>query len=275
MSRSTAKLLHTLARAATALQTPQRRQASLARLIEGLNETGGADVPTPRGPLKMLPLRGPHVAAALKWDHEEPETLAWIGEVQRGQTLWDVGAQIGFGALYAGLGGVKVLAFEPKATSFALMAEHVAINGLAELITPLCVALSDTTRLSRLVLSTLGPGSWNNSLEGTSDQFGRRPEGVLQGVPEMRGDDLISTFGLQPPDHLKIDVDGVEGAVLAGLHQTLPRVRTLLIEVEGENADHAAERIDAPLAAAGFAEDVAFRGQGSGRNRLYRNASLG
>ena len=275
MSRSTAKFLHALARGVTALQPPQRRQAALARLIEGLNETGAAVVETTRGPLKMLPLRGPHVASALGWDREEPETLAWIGEVERGQILWDVGAQIGFGALYAGLGGVNVLAFEPKATSFSLLAEHVAIYGLAERVTPLCIALSDATRLTRLVLSTLGPGSWNNSLEGTPDQFGRQPDGVLQGVPAMRGDDLIAAFGLSPPDHLKIDVDGVESAVLAGLKATLPRVRSVLIEVEGENAADAAVLIDAPLATAGLVEDHAFRGQGSGRNRLYRNTSLG
>ena len=275
MSRSTAKILHALVRGVTSLQAPRRRQASIARLIEGLNEAGAVEVATARGPLKMLPLRGAHVAAALRWDQEEPETLAWIGEIRAGEVLWDVGAQIGFGALYAALGGVHVLAFEPKATSFALLAEHIAINGLADRVTPLCIALYDTTRLSHLTLSTLGPGSWNNSLDGAADQFGRRAEGVKQGVPAMRGDDLISMFKLEPPDHVKIDVDGVEGAVLAGLHETLPRARTVLVEVEGENEANAPVLIEGPLTAAGFAEDMAFRGQGSGRNRLYRNPSRG
>jgi FkbM family methyltransferase len=275
MSRSTAKLLLGLARLATAVQPPARRQASWARLIEGLNAAGAAEVATPRGPLKMLPLRGPQVAAALHWDQEEPETMAWLGGIGAGEVLWDVGAQIGFGALYAARGGVVVVAFEPKASSFALLAEQAAINGLAERITPLCIALSDRTELTRLTVSDLGPGSWNNTLEGATDQFGREVKGWPQGVAAMRGDDLIATFGLAPPDHLKIDVDGVEAAVLAGLVQTLPRVRSVLIEVEGDNAAEAATRIEAPLRAAGFVEDETIRAQGSRRNRLYRNAARG
>lgn len=275
MSRSTAKLLLGLARLATTAQPPARRQASWARLIDGLNEAGAAEVATPRGPLKMLPMRGPQVAAALHWDQEEPETMAWLATIAPGKTLWDVGAQIGFGALYAAKGGVQVLAFEPKASSFALLAEQAAINGLAELVTPLCIALSDHTRLTRLTVSDLGPGSWNNTLEGATDQFGRPVSGWPQGVAAMRGDDLIDTFGIAPPDHIKIDVDGVEAQVLAGLIKTLPQVRSVLIEVEGDNATEVATRIEAPLHAAGFVEDETVRTQGSRRNRLYRNPARG
>jgi len=275
MSRSTAKFLHGVAQAATALQSPARRAKTWAALIERLTDAGGAQVATDRGSLIMLPLRGVQVPAALGWDKEEPETIAWLATIPPGQTLWDVGAQIGFGALYAARGGVKVLAFEPKASSFALLAEHAAINGLGELVTPLCIALSDETRLARLTVSTLGPGSWNNSLEGSPDQFGRSVEGWPQGVPSVRGDDLVAVFGAAPPDHIKIDVDGAEAAVLAGLSATLPKVRSVLIEVEGQNADFAAERIERPLAAAGLVEDLAMRGQGSRRNRLFRNPAHG
>ncbi len=63
--------------------------------------------------------------------------------------------------------------------------------------------------------------------------------------------------------------------MLAGLAQTLPSVRSVLIEVEGENARLAATRIEAPLTAAGFVEDPSVRDQGSKRNRLYRNRAHG
>ena len=60
-----------------------------------------------------------------------------------------------------------------------------------------------------------------------------------------------------------------EGLILAGAPQTLPLVKSVMVEVEGENAAEAATRIEPPLLAAGLVEDVAVRAKGSGRNRLY------
>jgi len=50
----------------------------------------------------------------------------------------------------------------------------------------------------------------------------------------------------------------------------LSSVKTILIEVEGENEENAETLIEVPLSNAGFREDVSARNSGSGRNRLYR-----
>jgi len=65
-------------------------------------------------------------------------------------------------------------------------------------------------------------------------------------------------------------VDGIEPEILAGAEKTLPFVKSILIEVEGENADNVEKLIDAPLAKANFHEDINARLSGSGRNRIYR-----
>jgi FkbM family methyltransferase len=155
-------------------------------------------------------------------------------------------------------------------TSFSVLIEHLALNGLGERVFPLCLAFSDETCLTRLSITAMAPGSGGNSVAGQPNQFGEFNSVFSQGAPAYRMDDFRKAFGLKPPEHLKIDVDGVEGAILRGGPQTLSAVRSVMIEVEGQNAEHAAARIEAPLFAAGLVEDVAVRTRGSKRNRLYR-----
>lgn len=271
MSRSIARFLHGVARAVTAPQSPTRRAATLSRLMERLDADTAHVIATRHGPIRALPLRGPHLAAAaLGFDDEEPETLAWIDAMAPGEVLWDVGAATGLFSMYAARRGLQVLAFEPKGTSFGVLVEHLALNGLGEAVFPLCVALSDESGFTHLSLNQMAAGSGGNSVGGLPDQFGHQVSVFNQGVPAYRIDDFRAAFALPAPDHVKIDVDGAEGLILSGGPKTLPLVKSVMLEVEGLNASQAATRIEPALFAAGFKEDVAIRTQGAQRNRLYR-----
>ena len=274
MSRSMAGALNILIDVITALQSRSRRAMTVARLIERLDRASAAIIHTTRGPLTVLPQRGPHLAAAaLDFDSEEPETLAWIDTIQDSETLWDIGAATGLLSMYAALKpGLRIYAFEPKATSFGVLIEHLALNQMGDRVFPLCVAFSDETCLTHLSLTAMAAGTGGNSVAGQPNQFGEFKSVFNQGAPAYRIDDFRAAFALPAPDHLKIDVDGVEGAILRGAPQTLHLVKSVMIEVEGENADHAATRIEAPLLAAGLVEDTQVRTSGSRRNRLYRRA---
>jgi len=274
MSRSIALSLNALVMAVTAPQSRSRRAATIARLMEHLDQASATTITTSKGPLRVLPHRGPHLAAAaLNFDDEEPETLDWIDSIPANETLWDVGAATGLLSMYAALTpGARIYAFEPKATSFSVLVEHLALNHMGDRIFPLCVALSDATALTHLSLNAMAAGSGGNSVAGYPNQFGEYKSVFDQGALAYRIDDFIKAFGLPAPDHIKIDVDGAEGAILRGAPETLKSVKSLLIEVEGENAEEAATRIDKPLAAAGLVEDQRLRTLGSKRNRLYRRA---
>jgi FkbM family methyltransferase len=272
MSRSIALVLYRLTKALTAGMTPARRAMTVSRLMAKFDADGAHTIETRHGPIVTLPLRGPHLAAAaVGFDNEEPELLAWIDGFSDGESLWDIGAASGLFAMYAARRGVAVTAFEPKATSFAVLVEHLVLNRLSETVMPLCVALSDSTGLAHMTLHSMAPGSGRNSVAGQPNQFGEASDrALIQGIPAWRIDDLREALDLPAPDHIKIDVDGIEGLILRGAPGTLPLVKSVLVEVEGENAEAAATRIDPPLTAAGLVEDLAMRGQGSGRNRLYR-----
>lgn len=272
MSRTAARALEGMIDLALAPLSAKRRAMSLARLMERLDAKTTHLVTTPRGPLRTLPSRGPHLAAAaVGFAEEEPETLAWIDGFAPGEVFYDVGAATGLLSMYAALDpSLAVYAFEPKATSYGVLVEHLALNDMGDRVFPLCLALGDTTELARLTLSQLAAGSGGNSLGGAPDQFGITRSVFSQGALAFRLDDLIASFALPPPAHVKIDVDGLEEGVLKGAERALAGAKSLLIEVEGENARHAAVRIEPYAARAGLLEDVSLRDRGSGRNRLYR-----
>ena len=267
-------MLHGVIHLLTVPQGATRRAMTLSRLAERLEAAQTYVIATRHGPIRALTLRGPHLAAAaVGFDQEEPELLGWIDGFAPGETLWDVGAATGLFALYAAKRGVKVTAFEPKATSFGVMVEHLALNDAGDQVFPVCVAFSDSTGLTHLQLHQMAAGSGGNSIDGQPNQFGEHAFVFKQGALAYSMDDFAAAFGLSAPDHLKIDVDGVEGQILRGAPSLLTQVKSVLIEVEGDNARAAETRIDPPLIAAGLTEDLSMRRAGSGRNRLYRRVA--
>jgi FkbM family methyltransferase len=271
MSRKVAAFLYSTVTALNALQPKQQQAKSLAELLLKLEAQLAITLDTPRGPLKFHGARGRHAyLMAASFMTSEPETIAWIERyVQPGETLWDIGAAVGAYALYAAKGGAKVIAFEPKATSYGLFTEHIGLNGLDGAVAGLNLALSDATGLTRLELQEMAAGGAMNAVAGAATQFGETPAGFSQGVVAITMDDARRLLGLPQPDHVKLDVDGIEGRILAGGAETLRAVKSVIVEVEGANAADADARISAPLAAAGLREDVSWRDMGSKRNRLF------
>ncbi|MDX2234495.1 MAG: FkbM family methyltransferase [Hyphomonadaceae bacterium] len=263
-----------LAHAITAAATPVERDKTLARAVELLDDAGRLTVSTRRGPLTFTTRRS--VGAykmARAWD-DEPETLQWVDDhVKPGDVVWDIGAAIGVMAMYMALDPtVRVVAFEPKAASYALLVDHLAMNGMGDRVAAYCLALADGRRLSSFRIDTTQAGGASNGLDDTPNQFGAGRSALVQSALTISIDEFQTLYGAPAPDHLKLDVDGIEGVILRGAATTLPRVKTVMVEVEGDNLKHVAERIETPLFAAGFTEDMSVRGAGSDRNRLYVRA---
>jgi FkbM family methyltransferase len=190
---------------------------------------------------------------------KEPITIQWIAEFSRGDVLVDVGANVGMYSLWAAkTRGARVFAFEPEAQNYALLNRNIALNDLGGRITAYCLALSDEAGYSELHLSALQIGGSCHSL-GERVDFRHQPmtPAFSQGCIAARLDDLVAQGVVPMPAHIKIDVDGIEPKVVAGARRVIadPRVRSLLIEINQNLADHM--QIVANLKTLGFRHDPA------------------
>jgi FkbM family methyltransferase len=173
---------------------------------------------------------------------KEPETIEWIRGFAPGEVLVDIGANVGMYSIWAAkTRGARVFAFEPESQNYALLYRNIVANGLSEQVRAYCLALSDRRQYAELHLSgfLLG-GSCHTFGEKLDHQLRPREAGVSQGSVSTTLDEMIADGAIEPPHHIKIDVDGLEHKVLAGAQQTLrnPRLQSLLIEINTRLAEH-------------------------------------
>lgn len=165
---------------------------------------------------------------------KEPETIAWIDSFQKGETLFDIGANVGLYSLYAALRGITCVAFEPESQNYALLNRNIYLNSFGAKITALNMAVNSTSSIGFLNLKDFLPGSALNNFGAAVDyQKNAFKPAFKQGVISVSLDDLVSRYGLEVPTHIKIDVDGIERDVIAGAMATLanPKVKSVQIEL--------------------------------------------
>ena len=166
---------------------------------------------------------------------KEPFTIEWIeGAVRAGDVFYDIGANVGAYSLVAAKkpgGGARVFAFDPSYANLASLCANILTNDAVGQITPVPVALSNASELTVFNLRTLEPGGARHTLGDAPSKEG--PTLYPQPAMTFRLDDLVERFRLPPPNHIKLDVDGGELAVLEGAARTLasPTLRSMLIEV--------------------------------------------
>lgn len=168
---------------------------------------------------------------------KEPDTIAWINSMQPDEVLYDVGANMGGYSLYAAHRGIKVHAFEPEAQNFALLCRNVAINKLSSQVKCWPLALSDKPGIFELHLSTMLAGGSCHALDKSINYNGEdKTFPYIQGTMATTIDIFSSKY--PSPDHIKIDVDGIEHLVIDGAINTLSKCKSVLIETNTHYEDH-------------------------------------
>jgi FkbM family methyltransferase len=162
---------------------------------------------------------------------KEPWTVRWIEErIQPGEVLYDIGANVGAYSLVAAVAsGAHVIAFEPGPANFAALAANVQLNAVGDRVQPVPIALGDSPRSA--------PVAGDGAVPGRALRVGDRGGQEIGAVLVDTLDDFVRRYGLQAPDHLKLDVDGDELAVLRGAQELLGsrRVRSLMVELGDED----------------------------------------
>jgi FkbM family methyltransferase len=174
---------------------------------------------------------------------KEPETIEWIDGFSDGDVFWDVGANVGVYTLYAAIAHkLEVLAFEPSAGNYLLLNRNVEINGLSDRVRAYCVAFAGETRIDALNMQSTQFGGAMSSFAERRDHMGEEfVPSFRQGAVGFAIDDFIATFKPLFPNHLKLDVDGIEDRIVAGAKHTLadPRLRSISIELEANRVEYA------------------------------------
>ena len=152
----------------------------------------------------------------------DPFLLSMARELVRPEmTVWDIGANVGLFSFAAASLGAQVVAVEADIWLANLMHRSALLNQLN--VTVLPAAVSDRQGVAKLYLSDRGKAS--NSLRGS---------GLAQSVVTVTLDWMLDHF--PAPQVLKIDVEGMEYAVLSGARKLLESRPVIFCEVT-ENHD--------------------------------------
>jgi FkbM family methyltransferase len=174
---------------------------------------------------------------------QEESLVRWLATFRPEDVFFDIGANIGGLSLTAARlhdGRVPIVAFEPAFDSFAALVRNIHANDLGAVVTPLNVALFDATGIRPFYRSRRGAGSASHAL-GEALDYARRPfePAAVEHVLTFTLDDLVRMCALPRPTRIKLDVDGVEGQVLAGalgvLSSAACEVYTELIEADADD----------------------------------------
>jgi FkbM family methyltransferase len=158
-------------------------------------------------------------------------------ELARGGDFVDVGAHVGMYTVAAALAlgdRGRVLAFEPNPAARAQLEANLALNRCTNVVVD-PRAVSDTPGSTVLHVPATPDPSFS-SLEA-----GRFAEGEPVPVEATTVDRAVREHGLRPAA-VKVDVEGGELAVLAGMDETLAAARPLLLVEVGEESGDELER---------------------------------
>jgi FkbM family methyltransferase len=147
----------------------------------------------------------------------DPFLLSMVRELVRPEMIvWDIGANVGLFSFAAASLGANVVAVEADIWLANLMHRSTLLNKLR--VTVLAAAVSDNQGVSKLYRSDGGKAS--NSLRGS---------GPAQTVVTVTLDWMLDHF--PAPQVLKIDVEGMEYAVLSGARKVLQARPLIFCEV--------------------------------------------
>ena len=205
-------------------------------------------VETPRGSLSFVSLGKTAAGRAASLLTKQPATIEWIDSFQSDSVFWDVGANIGVYALYAALrGDTKIVAFEPAAVNYFLLAASCEVNAVGRQVDCLLLGLGSDKSIAQLEVSQFEPAQ-SFSFSGKADRQYRGRQAALI----MSMDQLVEEFGLACPNYVKIDVPGLTSDIIAGGRKTLRRPEVRELHIEFRETSKGGRRLADTLRQSGF-----------------------
>lgn len=172
----------------------------------------------------------------LKSCFHEPGTIRWIENyIKRNEIVFDVGANIGAYSLitakYNNMSN-QIYSFEPNFSSYNKLCKNILLNNCEGNIFPFPIAFADKYGVDILNYSSLEIGSAYHTLG--NNKFIKGKSKYRQQVIVFSVDKFIDDFNVPSPQHIKIDVDGMEYEILKGAKRTILKknFRSLNVEID-------------------------------------------
>ena len=174
---------------------------------------------------------------------KEPTTIPWLEAMNSGEVLVDIGANVGMYSIYAAIvSDVFVYSFEPEALNYAELNKNIFLNSLHGRVKAFCAAISNTQRVDVLNLGgfaeglshhDFGENTWSEDKDFGAIQTSKSNR-LTQGCIAFNLDELVDKGEIPFPDHIKIDVDGIEAKVVEGCWDIInsEKLKTILIEID-------------------------------------------
>lgn len=158
--------------------------------------------------------------------YELNKRLAFEREIPAGAVVYDIGANVGYFSLLAAvLAGPEgqVYAFEPLPRNIEFLRKHINLNKL-DTIEVIEAAVSDHSGEAAF---DLGASSAMGHLADSGEIF----------VRMVAMDEMLMSGEIQPPDYIKVDVEGAEYEVLKGARGILEKYHpTLFLDTHQREA---------------------------------------
>lgn len=148
----------------------------------------------------------------------------------------DIGAYIGVFAVYAAkkAKNIKVISYEPIATTFERLKKNIAINKLNDRIKPLCLAISKEAGSKKIFISPDTDASNTAFFSENSLRAGFKKDNY-EIVPTISFEDIFETNKVDRCDFLKIDCEGGEFEIILNAHPaTLKKISHIAMEYHSD-----------------------------------------
>lgn len=178
-------------------------------------------------------------------DKEKEITESFLRRLSENDVAWDIGANVGWHAVFMGQIATTV-AFEPNIDTFRKLHRNVGLNPDSEVI-PVCSGVSATD--DSMVVETTEIGSGAGAAISMAPSFESRGNGLATVLSGAASDAVFSA-----PDAIKMDIQGVESVAIESLAGILDSVRLMMIEThEGRLVgDWTSEELDEFVQEFGF-----------------------
>ena len=161
--------------------------------------------------------------------YEVPIQNIFTQHLKSGDVFYDIGANVGFFSIIAAklVGDTgKVYAFEPGKENAQSIRHNAQLNSFSQ-IEVIEKAVSNTSGEGQLLLAEYSGGHALATADAPPDLAGEVT------VDLVSIDDLIAQNKIEPPNFVKVDVEGAELDVLKGMRETIKTHKpTIIYEVD-------------------------------------------